>query len=411
MTLQRYMNILAEFPPAFWTLAVVMFIDAVGGGLLFPFYALYITRRFEVGMTTVGLLFTISAGAGLVGSLLGGGITDRLGRKGMILLSLLASAGSALVMGLVGDITSFFAFALLTGFLTDIGRPAYAAMIADLLPEEKRAQGFGFLRVVVNFSMVLGPAIGGLLVSRSFLLLFISDAVISAVSAIVVVFAIPETRPASRPAQEHAARPSWGSTYRGYILILRDRLFVYFILASTLMVLAYTNLNTTLGVFLRDVRGIPESGYAGLLSLNAALVVLFQFPISRRLQGRAAMPILAWGSLLIAAGFGLFGLWTGYPLFILSMIVITLGEMLVVPTSQAHAAAFAPADMRGRYMAAFGFVWSVPFIIGPLSAGFLMDRADPRWLWAATALAGTLAAAAFAVLHRAGTRRISPVAE
>ncbi len=113
---------------------------------------------------------------------------------------------------------------------------------------------------------------------------------------------------------------------------------------------------------------------------------------------------MAAGSLLMAAGFGLFGLGSGYPLFVAAMALITLGEMMVVPTSQARAATFAPEDMRGRYMAIYGFMWTAPFIVGPLASGYLMDHADPRWLWAAAALAGGLAAAGFMALQR----RVAP---
>ncbi len=282
MILPRLRGLYREYPAAFWTLTVVMFIDAVGGGLLYPFYALYVTRRFGVGMTSVGLLFTLTAVAGFAGSLVGGGLTDRLGRKGMLLLSLVASASSALVMGLVDDLQVFFGLALLVGFLTDVGRPAYQAMVADLLPPGKQAQGYGILRVVVNLSMVIGPAIGGFLIARSFLLLFICDAVISLISAGVVLAAIPETLPQTFPGEP---RPNLRATYRGYLKVLGDRVFVLFILIGTLMILAYTNLNTTLGVYLRDVHSVPEAGYAWLLSLNAAMVVLLQFSISRRLQG------------------------------------------------------------------------------------------------------------------------------
>ncbi len=97
--------------------------------------------------------------------------------------------------------------------------------------------------------------------------------------------------------------------------------------------------------------------------------------------------------------FGLFFV-SAYVFFLVAMVIITIGEMLTAPTSQALVARFAPEDMRGRYMAVFGFNWVIPSIIGPLLAGLIMDNGDPRWVWYAAGLVGLVAAGAFALLQR-----------
>ncbi|MFN2273343.1 MAG: MFS transporter, partial [Anaerolineales bacterium] len=268
-----------EFPRAFWTLVIVTFIDRLGGALLFPFFALYITGKFGVGMTQVGVLFAAFSFSSFLGTLLGGALSDRLGRKGMLIFSLISTSVSSVLMGLVDTLSLFFAIALLVGIFTDAGGPAYEAMVADLLPEEKRAQGYGILRVAFNLSVVIGPAVGGFLATRSYLALFLTDAVISLISASVVWRAMPETKPLSEGEAEHE---TIATTFKGYGRVLRDNLFMLFIAASVLMGLVYMNMSTTLGVYLRDVHGLAESRYGWILSLNALLVVLFQFPITRR---------------------------------------------------------------------------------------------------------------------------------
>jgi MFS family permease len=166
-----------EYPRSFWTLAVVTFIDRLGGALIFPFFALYITSRFGVGMTEVGILFLLFSVPSVFGGLIGGALADRLGRKGVIVFSLITTAVSTLVMGFIDSLQAFYVLAVLVGLLADVGGPAYQAAVADILPEGQRAGGFGLLRVVFNLAVVIGPAIGGLLVSRSYLLLFIADTV------------------------------------------------------------------------------------------------------------------------------------------------------------------------------------------------------------------------------------------
>jgi MFS family permease len=394
---QAIRSLYAEYPRPFWTLVGVTFIDRLGGALLFPFFALYITQKFNVGMTQVGILFALFSVSSVIGSMLGGALSDRMGRKGMLIFSLLSTSVSSVIMGLVDSLQAFFVLALLAGIFTETGGPAYQAMVADLLPERKRAQGFGILRVAFNLSVTIGPAIGGFLAGRSSLLLFITDAVISAIVAAIVHFAMPETKPQSAPG---ALPESIGGTFHGYVRVLRDRLFMLFIGACILMGLVYMNMNTTLGVYLRDLHAIPESGYGMILSLNAAMVVLLQFPITRRIEGYPPMLMMALGTALYAVGFAMYGMVSAYSLFLLAMVIITTGEMLVAPVSQALVARFAPQDMRGRYLAIFGFSWGLPFAIGPLLAGLVLDHADPRYLWYASGLVGMLAVASFIGLHR-----------
>jgi MFS family permease len=223
-------------------------------------------------------------------------------------------------------------------------------------------------------------------------MLFIADAVISIIAALIVVFSIPETKPEAVPG---SPEQTMTGSFRGYLTVLQDRIFMLFISVCVLVILVYMNINTTLGVYLRDTHAVPESGYGLLLSLNAIMVVFFQFPITRRIQPYPPMLMLALGTFLYAVGFTMYGFTTAYIMFLLAMVIITIGEMLVVPVSQSLVAHFAPQDMRGRYMAVFGFSWGIPFAVGPLLAGLIMDQYDQRWLWYACGLIGMLAVLGF----------------
>jgi MFS family permease len=386
-----------EYPRPFWTLTIVTFIDRLGGYLLYPFFALYLTRRFGVGMTQVGVLFALFAISSFAGTAIGGALTDRVGRKKVLIFSLVSTSLSSLVMGLVDSLQAFYLLALLVGIFTDTGGPAHQAMVADLLPERQRAQGYGIIRVAFNVSAAVGPAIGGMLATRSYLSLFIADAVISLITAVIVLVSLPETKPQAEPGE---VQESLGGTFQGYSQVFRDTLFMLFLGASILMGLVYMNMNTTLGVYLRDVHGVPESAYGLILALNAAMVVFFQIPITRRIEKYPQMLMMALGTALYAIGFALYGFISTYSLFLAAMVIITVGEMLVAPVSQAVVANLAPEDKRGRYMAVFGFSFGIPFAIGPLMAGRIMDGADPRVLWYIAGLVGVLATAGFVWLHR-----------
>ncbi len=395
--LTRTRKIYNEYPRAFWIYNAIVFIDRLGGFMLYPFFALYLTQKFHIGMSTVGILFAIFSVSGMIGSALGGALADRMGRKVVIIGSLILSSFSALGMGFAPTIAIFVAVVAIVGTLSNIGGPAHEAVVADLLPPDKRAEGYGIIRVVFNTAVIIAPPIAGLLISNSYLTLFLTDAVISVISAGIVLFALPETKP---QAQEHAKPETMSQTFAGYGRVFKDTHFLTFIGVTVLMSLVYMNMNTTLGVYLRDQHGLHEAGFGWLLSINAIMVVLLQFGITRRLEKYKPLLMLAAGSMLYAIGFAMYGFIATYALFVLAMVIITIGEMVVSPFLQSIVASFAPEDMRGRYMAVSGLSWSIAFTVGPYFAGLLLDSAHPGLLWAFAGFAGVLAALGFVALNR-----------
>lgn len=404
MVIQKIRDIYREYPRNFWVVIGALFIDHLGGALIFPFIALFITAKFGVGMTEVGQLLAVLAIASVFGSTFGGAMTDKFGRKVTIVSGLIFSAISALALGLAEDLKVIFLACGVVGLFSNVGGPAQQAMIADLLPEDKRADGFGLLRVMANLAVTIGPAIGGILATHSYLWLFLIDAVASTVTALTIFSAVPETKPEAPPDRPDE---SMIQTLKGYFTVSRDGLFMAFIFASILMTLVYMQMNSTLSVYLRDVHGVPDQGFGYILSLNAGMVVLFQFWITRRIKNSPPMIVMAMGTLLFALGFLMYGFVSTYVLFMLAMVIITIGEMLVVPISQALVANLAPEDMRGRYMAIYGFSWTIPLAVGPLAAGLIMDNYDPNWVWYFCALVSMIAIASYLFLHFNARERLS----
>lgn len=388
-----------ELPGTFWTLVGASFIDRLGGALIFPFFALYITQKFHVGMTEVGTLFAFFSLSSIVGGGIGGALADKYGRKSIIIFSLIMTASTTVLMGLVDRIELFYGIAILSGILADTGGPAHQAMTADLLTPEKRSSGFAVLRVSANLAVTLGPMIGGLLAGIDYLYLFIIDAIMSTITAGLVFAFLPETKP-EVPEHEKEAQPSLFQTMKGYSTVFKDLKYVWFIFVSVLMVFVYIQMNSTLSVFLRDYRDTPARYFGYILSINAAMVVVLQFFISRKISKYPALLIMAAGTILYAIGFGMYGFVYTFSLFVTAMVIITIGEMMTVPTSQALVASFAPDDMRGRYMAVYGIAWVIPSAFGPLTAGLLMDNGYANWVWWGGGILAVVAALGFVWMHQ-----------
>jgi MFS family permease len=385
-----------EFPSRFWVVVGVHFIDKVGGTLVFPFFALYITGRFNVGMTEAGILLGVLSLAGMLGSVVGGALTDRWGRRRLILFGLVASALSALTLGSVNRFAWLFPAAAFVGLFSEVGGPAHAAMIADILPKEQRQEGFGILRIVGNMAWLVGPTVGGFIARTSFFALFVVDAAISCAVALLFYRFMAETKPA--PDERHVDE-AFVDTFRNYRLVLADKAFVGFLAASVLMGMVYIQMYNSLSVYLRDNHRINPQGYGFLLTASAITVICFQFWTMRVIKIRPQFRMMALGTVFYLIGFGMFGIVSAYWAFVLAVVIITAGEMIVIPTSQTLAAGFARTDMRGRYMAVFALSISVPAAIGPLAAGIVLDNYRANLLWYLSALLCAIAAGGFYVLH------------
>ena len=397
-TVKKAGSIYQEYPRQFWIIVGSNFIDRVGGALIFPFFALYITKKFGVGMTEVGLLFALFSITDMLGNMVGGALTDFLGRKTMIIMGLIISAVTSLGMGLVQQLEWFYVMGAVSGLFATAAGPAHEAMLMDILPEKKRTEGFGVMRVAMNLSIAIGPAIGGFIASYSYLILFIADTVTSLITALIVYLVVEESKPEVKAKKE--AEKGFKETFIGYGIVLRDRKFMLFVIISTIATIVYSQMYSTLSVFLRDVHGIPESGYGWLMTLNAGMVVLFQFAITRRISKYPPMLILALGSMLYVIGFGMYGFVSAYLLLMVAMAIITIGEMVIIPVAQAYVGDAAPEDMRGRYSGVMGFSWMIPWMIGPLLAGLIMDNGDPNWVWYSSAILGTISALGFLWLRK-----------
>jgi MFS family permease len=138
------------------------------------------------------------------------------------------------------------------------------------------------------------------------------------------------------------------------------------------------------------------------MALNATMVVLLQFPITRITDRyrRMQMQMMALGAFLYALGFGVKGFVGTLPLFASSVVIWTLGEMVIAPVSTVLVADMAPETVRGRYMGVFGLTWGIGYGLGPTLGGTVMDNLGGRYIWHTSLILGSMAAAAFLLLGR-----------
>ena len=395
--ISRVRKTIAEHPFQFWILFCGRFIGSAGGSLVWPFMTIYLRQRLNIPLTTVGLLFTISSGVGLVSQFIWGPVIDRFGRKTALLVGLANEAVVMVAFGLLDSLEAFAILIALSGLIEPSSRIASNTIVADIIEPEKRPGAYALLRMIANLGVAIGPAIGGFIATRSYLLSFMAAAASAAIFLLLSILFIKETKPEGREKR--------GEAIGGYGRVLRDYPFLAFCGAYTLLGMAYAQMMTLLPVYIKEGYGILESGYGFIMATNAAMVVLFQYSITRVAERYRPTLVLAVGALFTALGVGSVALGNSFPLFLMSMVILTIGEMLIIPTSVSLVADTAPVTMRGRYMGVYGLTWGIAFGVGPILGGYLNDKIAPVYIWYEAFILGLLSTLAFQFIGMVVTKK------
>jgi len=376
-----------------------MGISTVGASMIWPFLMIFVSKKLDAPLTMIGSLFTISSLMGVIASLFGGPLLDRLGRKWIMVLSLCLNGVGYIFMGHASLFVHFAVLQGLTGAVNPLYRSGADAMISDLVPPNQRVEAYSLMRLSNNLGISVGPLIGGFIATSSYTLAFYCAAAGMIAYGLLMAFFGRETLPPRSPAAATDAAPR-KETLGGYPAILTDGKFMSFIFLFTLVSVCAILMWTIMPVYANTTFSVPENVYKWIPATNAIMVVVFQQFITRLTRRRPPLLVLAVGSFFYAFAVGGVGLSTGFFGFWICMIVMTIGELILAPTSSTYAANLAPADKRGRYMTLFGLTWPVGAGIGPVFGGILSDTFGPSAPWYGGMIGGVLSALAFLVMSR-----------
>jgi len=382
-------RVVARFPRPVRLLLVGTLVNKLGTFIV-PYLTLVLLRDFRMAEGEVALLL-FAYGAGSVVSILAGGVlTDRLGRRRTLLLSLLGSSALAVAMGLLPSARFFVPLLVAFGFIADLYRPAASAVIGDLLPSSERATGFAGLRMAVNLGWASGTALGGLLADWDWRLLFLGDGLTTLAYGVLVYFMIPETRPAASipvaaPEASEATGPerlpSHKVARRQSTSPFADAVFLESVAVSFLFTLIFCSHLVVLPLTVTQSAGYPAVVFGLMAALNGILVALFEITIVAKLRRFRRLRLAALGYALAALGFGMIGLVMHWAWFLLAVLVFTLGEILSAPQQMAFIADWAPPEARGRYLSLYQATWSIAFAVNPALTLPLHAALGERLFW------------------------------
>jgi MFS family permease len=392
--LTKIQQYLRTYPSLFWLLFWGTLVSFIGMSMIWPFMVIYLGAELDLSLTIITTLTSISAVMSLLSSFIAGSIADRIGRKWTMVVSLGVTGLSLVLMIFAHSYGQFAILMALRGAFRPLYRVGSDAMVADLVPPKKRDDAYALTRLSKNVGVAVGPAMGGLMIATSYKITFLAAASTSILFALLIALFTVETLPdAAREIQEKLI-----TTLKTYLTIFQDRVFSSFIFGFTLRQIAGSILWVLLGAYAIDNYGLSENLYGLIPTANAVMVVLLQLYVTRRTSRYRPLAVMAIGTLFYGLGVGSIAFATGFWGFLASMVIVTIGELIVIPTASTYTANRAPETMRGRYMSMLALTMGAGSMVGPLLGGFLNDTFSPSAIWYGGGAAGFLGAMIFFIL-------------
>jgi MFS family permease len=277
------------------------------------------------------------------------------------------------------------------------------AMLADLIVSEKRTNAYAINRMINNAGIAIGPALGGFIAARSYTYAFLGAAIGMLTYSLLLYFRARETLNKAHQSENELGFERLG----GYSRVFRDRPYVVFALLVGIGLIAPSMLWTLLAVYTKQNFGLPENLFGWLPTTNALMCVIVQFPVTQVTRRFRPLPVIGVGMFIYALGVGSVTLMNSFWGFWASMVLMTIGELTLIPTASKYIADLAPTDMRGRYMSFYWFAWGIARGAAPLIAGFLNDNISPRSIWVGGLIIGLISTIGL-FIFTARTRNLQP---
>ena len=374
------------FPRQFWLLWTGTLINRLGSFVVI-LLAIYLTGERHYTQSQAGLVIGLYGVGGAIGTMTGGVLADRWGRRPTLLVAQFGAATLMMTLGFAHTYGQIIGATFLLGVFAEAARPAFSAMMIDVVPERDRLRAFSLNYWAINLGFAVAAVGAGFAAQFDYLLVFAVDAGTTLVTAVITLIFLTETRPA-RVAGSRSAPADQG----GLRTVFRDRIFVVFLVLNLFAVIVMFQHQSTLPIAM-TADGLSPATYGWVIAVNGVLIVSGQLFVPRLIDGRNRSRVLSLATLVVGLGFGLVAFAGNAGFYALTVIIWTLGEMLQSPSNAALIAELSPAALRGRYQGVNSLSWSAGAALAPITGGFVQQHLGNTALWLGCAAVGALVAA------------------
>lgn len=362
---------LKSIHPLAWTIIIGTMFGRVVTSMSIPFLAIYLTGSMGVSSVQTGFIIAASSLAGVSVSFYGGYISDRIGRKKVMLVSVFFWAAVFFGFAASSAVWMFFVFNVLNGLCRSVFEPASRALLSDTTPPEHKLLVFNLRYAAINIGVVFGPILGLRLGSAESTFPFLIAGIVYILYGLVLVVqfsvhrhTLPTISTAKPPKMREALNVAG-----------RDRIFLPVLIGTTFCVLGYGHFSSTLAQYLTLNPNISNGTelFSYMLAMNAAVVLLVQYPVVKTFKRfRPVVPLIC-GNVLVAFSLLMFGMGHGLPLLLAGVFVFTVGEVLLFTMLDILIDRIAKPQWKGTYFGTIGFN-NFGNVAAPIVGGLLLDR-------------------------------------
>jgi MFS family permease len=392
-------SLIEGLPPTYWLIWTGTLINRLGGFVI-PFLTLYLTVQRQIPVSQAALMVSFFGAGSFIAQLTGGELTDRLGRRPVMLMSFFITPIFMILLGLARNLTLISISTFVVGFFTDLYRPAVGAAIADLVSPESRTRAYGYNYWAINLGAAVAPLLAGLMAGYNYQILFVADALTTAIFGFIVLFGIRETRPIEA---HHNAHAPFSERMKQ---LKQEPILLIFSFLTLFFGIIYMQGNVTLPLDMQ-ANGLGPQFYGAAVAVNGFLIVLVTIPISNMATKWPRFETIAISALLLGLGFGFTAFASTLPMFMLSVAIWTLGEIAATSVAPAIIADLSPVKLRGLYQGIFGSAWGLAFFIGPLAGGWIYEHLGNNILWGSCLILGVILAGCYLALSAPAKRHMA----
>lgn len=380
----KRINIYSGLPRSVYILALVRVVNAMGN-FVYPFLTLFLTEHLGFSTEKAGAYFTISAAAQVLGSVLGGKLTDKFGRKKLYLIFQGMTAICFMPCAFLGDSILIAWLLILAGFLSSAAQPANSAMVTDLTNKNNRKQAFSLVYLGINLGFSIGPTIAAFLYKNYTWLIFLGNAVTIVLTLILLLFCIEDTTPSENEIQESKNMDDSESAEDVSVVkaLLKRPSLLLFLIGVMANSFVYSSIRFVLPLQLRQVFGgdLGPKYFGYMMSANGIVIILITTLIIKLTIKIKPIMNVSLASIFYAVGLGLLGFAKSFPIYLLCAVIYTIGEILEATNTGVYIANHSPINHRGRFNAAVPLITGLGSSIAPYVFGKLMTYFGNTKLW------------------------------
>lgn len=362
---------LRHIHPLAWTIIIGTLFGRMATSMSIPFLSIYLTQSLGATPTQTGITVAVSSLVGVFASFYGGYISDRIGRKKVMILSITGWSIVFFAFAASNQIWMFFIVNTLNGLCRSLFEPTSRALLSEVTPQEQKLLVFNMRYTAINVGVVFGPLLGLWLSSNGSSRAFVMAGCIYVLYTIILGIQFGKHPIHSKSVVTNEKRITLKEALR---VISQDRVFLYILIGTTFCVLGYGHLNSTLPQYLALVPHLENGAtwFAYMLTLNAITVLVVQYPLVKWASRFAPVVSLIVGNVFVATSLLLYGLASTGLAFMLITVIFTIGEVLLFTMMDMLIDRIAKPEWKGTYFGTIGFN-NLGSVCAPILGGFLLD--------------------------------------